>query len=132
MTHRPDQVAAQLQRVIAEVLQRRIADPRIRGVISITQIKVSPDLRHATVMVSIMPVEHERVTMGGLRHAAGHIRSLVRKAVAIRSVPELEFKLDTSLKKQAEVFEALNRARERTDLDVPPEGGADENEGEPR
>ena len=127
MTHRADQVGAQLQRVIADVIQRRMSDPRIRGVVSITQVKVSPDLRNATVFVSVMPQQHERVTLGGLEHAAGHIRSLVRKAVAMRTVPELSFKLDASLKKSAEVFEALERAKQRTPEQDPEQEDEDAN-----
>lgn len=113
MSHRTQQIESTLQRAIAEVLQRRISDPRIHGLISITRIKVSPDLREASVFVSVLPEQNQKKVLYGLRHAAGHIQSLVLKQMVIKTVPHLDFRLDDTLKKSAGIFEAIQRGVER-------------------
>ena len=126
MSHRIAQVESTLKRAISEVLQRRISDPRIEGLISITRIQISPDLHNAYVYVSILPEQKQRKVIAGLRHATKHIQSLVRKAVAMRAVPQLEFRLDEGLKREADVLGAIRRAAERTGISVNAEDAAEE------
>lgn len=114
MTHRIERIESTLQRAVSEVLQRRIADPRIEGVVSITRVKVSPDLSDAYVYVSVLPESKQRQVLRGLQHAGGHIRTLVGKTVALRTMPRLDFRLDESLKTQAEVYDAIRRGMDRT------------------
>jgi len=113
MTIRQNQVAEQLKRTVSEVLQRKVSDPRIRGLVSVTRVEVSPDLRQASIYVSVVPAAYERRTIAGLEHARGHIHKLVRQSIVIKTVPNLAFKLDDSLKKQAAVFAAINQGLER-------------------
>jgi ribosome-binding factor A len=114
MSHRLEQIESTLKRAIAQVLQRDLADPRVEGLISITELDVSPDLAQAKVMVSILPQEKQAKVVKGLQHAAGHIQKLTRKRVALKSVPRLEFRLDEGLKRQASVQRAINEAMQRT------------------
>jgi ribosome-binding factor A len=114
MSHRIPQVEATLKKAIAQVLQKDLADPRIDAFVSITRVKISPDMVNATVFVSIMPQEKQSKNIHGLRHATGHIRSLVLKKMATRTVPRFRFVLDESLKKQAAVFDAIQRGNEKT------------------
>ena len=120
MSHRIAQVEATLKKAIAQVLQRDMADPRIDAFVSITRVKISPDMRNATIFVSVMPAEKESKNIHGLRHATGHIRKLVLKKMATRTVPAFKFVLDESLKKQAAVMEAIHRGSEKT---PPVQGG---------
>lgn len=115
MSQRQLQIESLLQRAVATVLQRGLADPRVRGLISVTAVDVSPDLRHATVQVSIVPAEQASLTMHGLHDATRHIQNQVNKLVALRSVPHLLFKLDGALKKQADVLAAIHEAMQRTE-----------------
>ena len=119
MSKRQAQVESLLKRAVATVLQRGLSDPRIQGMVSVTDIDVSPDLRHATVLVSIVPEKFESRTIHGLQDATLHIQRQVNKAVALRVVPHLHFKLDQSLKKQAEVFAAIDEGLRRTEGRVP-------------
>jgi ribosome-binding factor A len=128
MTRRLAQVESTLQRAIAEVIQRHLADPRIRGLVSITRVKVSPDLADAQVFVSIMPASHERRTMTGLHRATGRIQALTRQEVALKSMPRLRFELDQSLKRQADVYDAI---REGISRSGPGEGDDPEAEAPP-
>lgn len=110
MTAHQEQIASTLKRAIQEVLSRGLSDPRVRGLISVTRVKVSPDLAHAAVGVSVLPAEHARLTLRGLEHAAKHIRSQVGRKVALRRMPRLSFHLDESLKKEAAVHAAISKS----------------------
>ena len=109
MSHRKLQIESTLKRTISQILLQRMSDPRISGMLSVTHVDVSPDGRNAAVHVSVVPEKLEKRTLHGLQHAAGYIQSLVRKAVVMRSIPHLDFRLDQSLKKQAAVFEAIDQ-----------------------
>ncbi|MEC9372936.1 MAG: 30S ribosome-binding factor RbfA [Planctomycetota bacterium] len=121
MTHRAEQVASNLSRAIQEILVRGLADPRVKGSITVIGCRVSQDLRSATVLVSILPEEEEDLTMHGLRSAARHIRRQVGDKVDMARVPDLHFKLDKSLKTQAEVLDLIARASR--ELSEPPRTG---------
>ena len=113
MSHRPDQIASLIQRAVQSVLERDLNDPRVRGLVSVTRVRVDHDLRHADVHLSVLPAERASLTMEGIRHAAAAIQSRVGKAVRLRRVPRLTFHLDESIKKQAEFEAALAENRQR-------------------
>lgn len=118
MSHRIAQIESTLMKAIAQVLQRDLADPRVDAFVSITRVKVSPDLADATVYVSIMPADKQSKNIHGLKSATRHIRSLVLKKMSMRTVPRLRFQLDDSLKKQAEVYDAIRRGNAKTAADI--------------
>ena len=125
MTHRIEQVESTLRKALAQVLQRSISDPRIRGMVSITGVDVSPDLKQAKIAVSVLPEEYAKRTIAGLKAASRHIQSEVKKLVALRVVPHLRFELDDSLKQAEKVYQAIDEARAREEEDGPnPEGGS--------
>ncbi len=103
---------ANLQRGLETVFARGLNDPRIRGMISITGVSLTKDLKSARVQVSIFPHEHESLTMHALRDAAAHIRRRLMDTIEMRQMPRLVFELDDGLKKQAEVMGLLAKARE--------------------
>lgn len=131
MSQRQKQVEELLKRAVATVLQRGLADPRIKGLISVTKVDASTDLKSATVFVSVIPEQHESRTIHGLQDATRHIQQQVKKAVALRLVPHLRFKLDHDLKKQAEVFAAIEEGMKRTGPPTTnPQAGTDERSDE--
>jgi len=118
MTMHLNQAASVLQRAIQQIISRGLNDPRVRGMISVTGVKVSEDLARATVSISVLPAEQAELTVRGLQHAAAHIRYQLGKAVRMRRVPHLTFKLDEALKKEARIIAAINeavRSDEQTD-----------------
>lgn len=116
MSRRAEQIAALLRSALQDVLSRGFQDPRIRGLITITNVTLSPDLRSASIFVSIYPAERQELTMHGLTAAARHIRHEISDKIDLRYTPDLHFKLDTSLKKQAGVFEALAKIAQEREL----------------
>lgn len=120
---RREQLASALERAVQEVLVRGLQDPRIKGLITVTGVDLSEDGRDATVRVSILPEEHQELTMHGLRAATRHIQRAAADRIRVRQMPRLAFRLDVSLKRQAGVLDALARARaEFRDPEPEPEG----------
>ncbi len=107
MSVHSDKIESVLIQAIQEVLGRGLHDPRVRGMISVTRIQLSSDYAYATVFVSIMPRDRESLTMHGLQAAAAHLRRQVAGRVRLRRMPELAFKLDRSLKAEAEILRVL-------------------------
>lgn len=128
MSHRIEQLESTLQRTIGQIIARGLSDPRLRGLVSVTQVKLTDDKQTAVVHVSVMPDQFEQGSVRALRHAAKHIRHEVSQRVDARYVPYLDFKLDHSLKKQAEVMDAINEAMSVTPPDASSESTED---GEP-
>jgi ribosome-binding factor A len=111
MSVHTEQISAAIRRTVQEILARGLNDPRVRGLISVTGVRVSSDLRHATVSVSILPEQHAELSMHGLRSASGHLRREVGRRVRMRHVPMIAFELDHSIKREAALSAALARAR---------------------
>lgn len=120
MSRRTEQMASTLLRALQEIITRGLQDPRVSGLITVTGLRVSEDKREATVMVSVLPADRQELTMHGLRAAVPHIRHQLGEMVDMRNTPNLSFKLDGSLKKQAGVIAALSKVseeRERAGVD---------------
>ncbi len=119
MSRKTDQVAAALKRAVQDVIARRLADPRLTGMITITQARVSPDGAQAAFHISVYPHDREHLVLQALEHSVEHIRHEAGKLVQIRRMPKFTFRLDESLKKQGETFAAIARAREEEGGDAP-------------
>jgi len=109
MSQRTDRIAALLEQAIGKVLARGLSDPRVKGLITITGVRVSDDLARATITVSITPEAKVRVTLAGLNAAGRHIRHEVSNLTDLRRMPQFAFELDDGLRRQSGVFEALAR-----------------------
>lgn len=112
---RADRVAEAIREEVARFLTEGVKDPRIVGLVTVTGVDVTRDLRHARVYVSIMGSDVERAsTLEGLGSAAAHLRPLVARALRLRVAPEIEFRLDTSLERAARIESLLSQVREQT------------------
>lgn len=95
--HRLEKVGEALLRAISEIIQRRVQDPRVRGV-HLTGVEVSPDLHLARVFYSTLNQEAKpEDVQRGLDSAKHLIRSDLRNHVQMRVIPELAFKFDPTL-----------------------------------
>lgn len=110
---RPDRVAEAIREEIATFLAEDVKDPRIVGLVTVTGVDVSRDLRHARVFVSVMGSEEEQArTYEGLASLAGHLRSRVGRALRLRVAPEIQFRTDDSIARAAHIESLLARIRE--------------------
>jgi ribosome-binding factor A len=112
MSRKQEQIAAELRELIQDQITRGLADPRISGLITVTDVSLSPDLRHATVLVSVLPHDRETTTLKGLVAASKHFRHEIGHSMTNRNIPELTFRLDDRLKKEAATLEAIRKANE--------------------
>jgi len=108
-THRQEKLGELIAAELSELIRTRLKDPRI-GFASITHVEVSGDLRHAKVFVSVMgSTEDQAATMKGLKHATGFLRHELAGRLVLRFMPELVFKLDTSIAEGARVLELIQQ-----------------------
>jgi ribosome-binding factor A len=109
-----DRVARQIQSAVAEIIQEGLKDPRV-GAVTLTSVRVSPDLRHAHIGFLPLGGMGDPATIEqGLNAAKGYIQRQLSRRVRMKYLPVLEFHVDTSIE-QAMAVEALieDLARER-------------------
>ena len=116
MPHRVERINHLFRQEISDLIQREIKDPRMGGLVSITEVKVSPDLTFAKVFVSHMGTEEEKKqVLQTLNAASGFLRRELLKRTTLRHVPELHFEWDTSIERGARVLELLDKVKEKGD-----------------
>ncbi len=120
---RPDRVAESIRESVATFLMEGVKDPRISGLVTVTGVEVTRDLRHARIFVSIMGSDDEkRETMEGLGSVAGHLRARLSRSMRLRVAPELEFRYDRSVERAARIEALLEQVRS-DQPDVTPDAG---------
>jgi len=92
---RPAQVASVLQRAIQERIVRGLADPRLQGMVSVQEVRMSPDLSSARIKISVLPTDRGPLSLAALRSAVGFFRSSLRESTSLRRIPQLIFELIT-------------------------------------
>ncbi|MGM0437450.1 MAG: 30S ribosome-binding factor RbfA [Bacillota bacterium] len=109
---RERKVAEFLKEEISQIIRREVKDPRI-GFVSITDVEVSGDLRHAKVFVSVYGDETEKEeTMAGLEKATGFIRKLVGDRITTYHTPEIIFRYDDSIEHGVYISNLIKEVRE--------------------
>lgn len=104
-------VAEQIKVIVAELLERRIKDPRL-GFVTLTDVRLTGDGREATIFYTVMGGEEERAgTEAALRSANGMIRSTVGKQLGMKFTPTIAFVLDAVPETAAEMEALLAKAR---------------------
>lgn len=110
--HRQEKLGELIAAELSDLLRTRIKDPRV-GFASITHVEVSGDLRHAKVFVSVMgSTEEQDATMKGLKNAAGFLRHELATRLVLRYMPEIVFKLDTSIEEGARILELIHQVEQ--------------------
>ncbi|MQA94627.1 MAG: 30S ribosome-binding factor RbfA [Streptosporangiales bacterium] len=108
---RARKLADRIQQIVAEMLERRIKDPRL-GFVTVTDTRLTNDLRDATVFYTVMGSEGERAdTAAALSSARGLIRSEVGKQTGLRHTPTLSFVQDDVQENVRHIEDLLERAR---------------------
>ncbi len=131
MSTKTERLASSIEKGVQQVIARGLQDPRVRGLITVTKVEITPDSKQATIGISVLPAENQALTVHGLRSASRHIRREVGDLIRTRTMPELRFVEDGSLKKQAEVLGELAKVREEMDAkgDEAPSGTEPEKDG---
>jgi ribosome-binding factor A len=111
--------------VLGDAISKDLQDPRI-GFVTVTQVKTSPDLRHARVFVSVLGGEQTREdSLDGLRSARGYLQSRVAAELRLKHTPTLTFHYDESVDRGmriSELIDVVARDRDSADADRPGAG----------
>lgn len=107
---RSERVSDQMKHEIADILVRKINDPRI-GFVTVTDVEVADDLRNAKVFVSVYGGDKEE-TLKGLKSATAFIRLELGKRMRMRFIPELLFRFDATVERGAHIMELLHELEE--------------------
>jgi ribosome-binding factor A len=110
-SQRAQRVADQIQRELAQLLRDEVKDPRV-GMITLTDVEVTPDHRHARVFFTLLgePAQIEE-TARALQHAAGFLRSQLAHRFEMRTVPQLQFVHDPSVERGMQLSQLIDSAR---------------------
>src|SRR4029078_8829858 len=118
---RSDRVAEAIREEVATFLAEDAKDPRITGLVTVTGVEITRDLRHAKVFVSVMGSDSERAsTFDGLASGAGAPRSRVGRALRLRLAPEIVFRADESVAHAARIEDLLARIKDAQPPESPP------------
>jgi ribosome-binding factor A len=99
-----------IQQEISRLIEKELKDPRLTGVVSITEVALSEDLRHARVYVStIGDAEAQAQTLEGFKAASGYIRREVSTNLRMRHAPEFTFEYDSSIEHGAALLQILDQ-----------------------
>lgn len=113
-------VDEELKREISNIINYNLKNPDVTGMISVTKVKTSTDLKYAKVYVSILNSKNIKTTLAGLKKSSGYIRSEIAKNVNLRNTPELVFELDDSMEYGARIDSILKEVMK--DIKSPEEG----------
>ena len=115
-SRRADRVGEAIRAEVATFLSEGggAKDPRLVGLVAVTGVEVTRDLRHARVFVTILGSESERAaSIDALESMKGHLRSRLAKTLRLRVAPELSFRLDDSVARAARIESLLAQVREK-------------------
>jgi ribosome-binding factor A len=109
---RPDRLAEAIREEVARFLSDKVKDPRITGMVTVTAVEVTRDLRTAKVFVSVLGDTDRDKTFEGLNSLAGHLRARLGKSLGLRSAPEILFRHDESVARAARIDALLTQIKE--------------------
>jgi ribosome-binding factor A len=117
MTRRAERVSNLIRREISVLLQEQVNDPRLKSLISVTEVITAPDLKSAKVYVSVLGNDNEKAeVLKGFTAASGFLRRELAGQLTLRVIPELSFHLDTSIERGARILELIQQARSEDSL----------------
>lgn len=117
--NRFNRVEEEIKKEISNIISNKLKNPDVTGLISVTKVKVTTDLKFAKVYVSILNAKNTKGTLRGLKQSAGYVRAELAKTINLRNTPEIIFELDDSMEYGAKIDSILKDIMK----DVKPEKG---------
>ena len=100
-------IEEQYRKEMSQIISYELKNPNVTGLISVTKVKVTNDLKYCTAYVSILNSKNIKDTLAGLKKSSGYIRSELARRVNLRNTPEIVFELDDSLEYGAKIDSIL-------------------------
>jgi ribosome-binding factor A len=114
VSRRTERLSQLIRDEVSDLLQRGINDPRLARIISVTGVEISPDLREAKIMVSVIGSEEEKAdTLRGFKAASGFFRRELAHRIGIRQFPDIFFDLDDSIERGERVLGLIETVVEK-------------------
>ncbi len=111
-SNRLGRVNEELKKVISQVINYELQNSKVTGIVSVTKVKITPDLRYAKVYISTLDPKDVKKTLEGLKESSGFIRSRVASTINLRITPELVFEYDDSEEQGYRIEQILKDLRE--------------------
>ncbi|MBQ2938388.1 MAG: 30S ribosome-binding factor RbfA [Clostridia bacterium] len=105
--NRIGRIDEEYRKELSQIIGYELKNPNVTGMISVTKVKVTPDLKYAKVYISILNSKNIKETMEGLKKSSGFIRSELAKRINLRNTPELIFEIDDSMEYGAKIDSIL-------------------------
>ena len=105
--NRFERINEEYRKEISNIIDTKLKNPNVTGLISVTKVKVTADLKYAKVYVSILNSKNIKDTLAGLKKSSGFIRSELARTVNLRNTPEILFELDDSMEYGARIDSIL-------------------------
>lgn len=113
---RSERVAEEIKKAVSQIINNEIKDPRVSGLISVTKVEMTKDLRHAKIFLSIYGEESEKQKVfEGLKNAEGFIRKELAHRVRMKFIPEISFKMDESIEYGIHIYKLLEEVQKQED-----------------
>ena len=103
-----NRIDEELKKELSHIISYELKNPNVTGLISVTDVKTTPDLKYAKVFVSILNAKNTKATLANLKKSAGFIRTQIAKKVNLRVTPEFVFVLDETMEYGAKIDSILN------------------------
>ena len=105
--NRIGRIDEEYRKELSQIISYDLKNPNVTGMISVTKVKVTTDLKYAKIYVSILNSKNIKETMDGLKKSSGFIRSELAKRINLRNTPELIFEIDDSIEYGAKIDSLL-------------------------
>ena len=105
--NRMGRIDEEYRKELSQIISYDLKNPNVTGMISVTKVKVTTDLKYAKIYVSILNSKNIKETMDGLKKSSGFIRSGLAKRINLRNTPELIFEIDDSIEYGAKIDSIL-------------------------
>ena len=105
-SNRIGRINEEIQRELSTLI-RTVKDPRVSGMISVTAVNTTPDLKFCKVYISVLDKSDVEQVLKGLKSASGYLRRELGRALNLRNTPELTFVRDDSIDQGAHILEML-------------------------
>ena len=102
-SNRLNRIDEEMKKEISHIITYDLKDPNITGLISVTKVKVSGDLKYAKVYVSMLNAKDNKQVLAALKKSAGFVRTEVAKRINLRTTPEIIFIFDDSIEYGARI-----------------------------
>jgi ribosome-binding factor A len=109
MSRRSERTGKLIQREISGLLEREVNDPRLSKLISVTEVTLSPDLKHAKIFVSTLgsEIENKEEMLAGFNNASGFLRRELASHLELKYTPQLSFHYDDSIERGARLLKLM-------------------------